>query len=42
MTTTNDVTNDRLVSKANNEKYRSNWDKIFSKDKPKDKKEDKK
>ena len=29
MTTTNDVTGDRLASKPNSKKYRDNWDKIF-------------
>lgn len=39
MASTNDVTNDRLVSKTNTQKYRDNWDKIFGKGK-KDKKKD--
>ena len=38
MAAINDVTGDSLVSKSNTEKFRSNYDKIFSKpkaDKPK-------
>lgn len=31
MAATNDVTGDRLVSKANNKDYRDNYDKIFGK-----------
>ncbi len=44
MATTNDITNDRLVSKHNSDAYRNNYDAIFGKkkDKPEDKKDDKK
>lgn len=40
MASTNDVTHDRLVSKANSQQYRDNWEKAFAKPKPetKDKK----
>jgi len=29
MTTKNDVTGDRLITKASSNAYRDNWDKIF-------------
>lgn len=31
MATTNDITGDKLVSKASNDAYRDNWDAIFGK-----------
>lgn len=37
MTTTNDVTGDRIKSKGNTKEYKDNWDRIFGK---KDKDED--
>lgn len=43
MTSTNDVTNDRLVSKTTSDKYRNNWDAIFGKKKkPTEERKDKK
>lgn len=35
MASTNDITNDRLVSKANSNAFRDGWDNIFNKDKKK-------
>jgi hypothetical protein len=41
MAARNDVTGDSLVSKSSNEKYRSEWDRIFGKKKEtKEKKKD--
>lgn len=34
-TAKNNITGDKLISKPSSNKYRSNWDKIFSKKKPK-------
>ena len=43
MAAKNDVTGDSLISKSSNEKYRSEWDRIFGKkNEDKDDKNDKK
>ena len=42
MTAKNDVTGDSLISKSSNEKYRSEWDRIFGKSKDAKKNNDKK
>jgi hypothetical protein len=34
-TSKNNITGDKLISKPSSEKYRANWDKIFSNKKPK-------
>jgi|GEM_PF-5352202 len=42
MTSTNDITGDRIISKTNSDKYRNNYDKIFRKKKELDIEENKK
>ena len=35
MTSTNDITGDRIISKPTSDAYRQNWDRVFSKPSPK-------